>query len=74
MERGGGGCAEGRGTHHRGRDPVIDREEQKRAAAERAVDHVESGMKLGLGTGSTAKHVLDVLHESYTIGSNVAAA
>ena len=38
-------------------------EQQKRAAAERAVDLVESGMRLGLGTGSTARHVLDVIAE-----------
>ncbi|MGH7465092.1 MAG: ribose-5-phosphate isomerase RpiA, partial [Longimicrobiales bacterium] len=42
---------------------MTDREQQKRAAAERAVTFVESGMRLGLGTGSTAKHVLDVLSE-----------
>ena len=30
------------------------RAEQKRAAAERAVEWVESGMTVGLGTGSTA--------------------
>lgn len=46
-----------------------DRETQKRAAAERAVAYVESGMKLGLGTGSTAKHVLDVLAERLRAGS-----
>ena len=38
-------------------------EQQKRAAAERAVALVEDGMKLGLGTGSTAKHVLQVIAE-----------
>ena len=31
-----------------------DRDGLKRAAAERALDFVESGMVLGLGTGSTA--------------------
>ena len=36
---------------------------QKRAAAERAVAFVEDGMVLGLGTGSTAKHVVDVIAE-----------
>ena len=36
---------------------------QKRAAAERAVEFVEDGMVLGLGTGSTAKHVVDVIAE-----------
>lgn len=33
----------------------------KRVAAERAVAMVEDGMKLGLGTGSTAAHVLQAL-------------
>ncbi|HEY5048501.1 MAG TPA: ribose-5-phosphate isomerase RpiA [Rhizomicrobium sp.] len=33
----------------------------KRAAALRALDYVESGMKLGLGTGSTAEAFLDLL-------------
>jgi ribose 5-phosphate isomerase A len=31
-------------------------EEQKRAAAEAALEYVKPGMKLGLGTGSTAEH------------------
>ncbi|MEX2282624.1 MAG: ribose 5-phosphate isomerase A [Gemmatimonadota bacterium] len=42
---------------------MSDRESQKRAAAERAVELVQSGMRLGLGTGSTARHVLDVIGE-----------
>ena len=33
----------------------------KRAAAVKAVEQVESGMRLGLGTGSTVAHFLDVL-------------
>lgn len=37
------------------------RDAQKRAAAERAVAYVESGMRLGLGTGSTARHVVDLV-------------
>ena len=45
------------------------REHQKRAAAERAVTFVESGMRLGLGTGSTATHVLDVLSEKLRAGT-----
>lgn len=48
---------------------VSEREQQKRAAAERAVNYVASGMRLGLGTGSTAKHVLDVLSERLRDGS-----
>lgn len=35
----------------------------KRAAAERAVEFVEDGMVVGLGTGSTARHVVDVIAE-----------
>lgn len=41
---------------------------QKRRAAERAVEFVEDGMVLGLGTGSTARHVLDVLAERLNAG------
>lgn len=41
---------------------------QKRRAAERAVEFVEDGMVLGLGTGSTARHVLDVLAERLAAG------
>jgi ribose 5-phosphate isomerase A len=42
---------------------AAEQDRQKRAAAERAVAWVEDGMRLGLGTGSTARHVLDVLGE-----------
>jgi ribose 5-phosphate isomerase A len=37
--------------------------ELKRAAAARALDYVRDGMKLGLGTGSTAEAFLDLLGE-----------
>lgn len=40
---------------------MTDRDAQKRVAAERAVEHVRSGMRLGLGTGSTARHVVDIV-------------
>lgn len=33
----------------------------KRSAAERAASYVASGMRLGLGTGSTAKHMVDIV-------------
>lgn len=36
-------------------------DEQKRAAALAALDHVRDGMRLGLGTGSTAKHFVDAV-------------
>jgi ribose 5-phosphate isomerase A len=34
---------------------------QKRAAAARAIEFVRPGMRLGLGTGSTAKHFVELL-------------
>ena len=39
----------------------MTQDELKRQAAERAVELVEPGMKLGLGTGSTARHVLTAI-------------
>jgi ribose 5-phosphate isomerase A len=42
---------------------ALNAEQLKRAAAERAVELIEDGMKLGLGTGSTARHVLQVIAE-----------
>ena len=41
----------------------VSAEELKRAAAEKAVELIEDGMILGLGTGSTARHVLHVIAE-----------
>ena len=41
----------------------------KRAAAERALGWVQSGMRLGLGTGSTVAHFLDALGESLRAGA-----
>lgn len=42
---------------------MSDVEGLKRVAAERAVELVEDGMVVGLGTGSTARHVVDVIAE-----------
>jgi ribose 5-phosphate isomerase A len=42
--------------------------EFKRLAAERAVDFVQSGMVLGLGTGSTNRHVVDIIGERMQSG------
>jgi ribose 5-phosphate isomerase A len=39
----------------------VSMDELKRQAAARALDFVEAGMKLGLGTGSTAKHFVELL-------------
>jgi ribose 5-phosphate isomerase A len=43
----------------------------KRQAAARALDHVQEGMKLGLGTGSTAKHFVELLGEKVRAGLKV---
>ncbi|KAL6341510.1 hypothetical protein AAG906_032630 [Vitis piasezkii] len=46
------------------RPPVIlTQDELKKIAAYKAVEYVESGMVLGLGTGSTAKHAVDRIGE-----------
>ncbi len=42
--------------------------ELKRQAAARALEHVQDGMKLGLGTGSTARHFVDLLGEKVAAG------
>ncbi len=51
----------------------MDAEAQKRAAAARALDFVSAGMRLGLGTGSTAKHFVDLLGERVRGGLDVIA-
>jgi ribose 5-phosphate isomerase A len=44
-------------------------EEAKRGAAEAAAQHVESGMVIGLGTGSTAKHIIRIIGSSLSSGT-----
>ena len=51
----------------------IDVEAQKRAAAARALEFVRPGMRLGLGTGSTAKHFVELLAERVAQGLGVVA-
>ena len=43
----------------------------KAAAAERALEYVENGMRLGLGTGSTAAKFVDLLGKKVTAGLDV---
>ncbi len=43
----------------------------KRQAAARALEEVRDGMKLGLGTGSTAKHFVELLGEKVRSGMKV---
>ena len=51
----------------------MDIEAQKRAAAARAVEFVRPGMRLGLGTGTTAKHFVDLLAERVRAGLDIVA-
>lgn len=46
-------------------------DELKRQAAARALDEVRDGMQLGLGTGSTAKHFVELLGERVAAGLRV---
>ena len=58
----------GREAYH-----LMDTEAQKRAAAARAIEFVRPGMRLGLGTGSTAKHFVELLAERVRNGLDVVA-
>ncbi|MFI5015175.1 MAG: ribose-5-phosphate isomerase RpiA [Hyphomicrobiales bacterium] len=51
--------------------PGQTQDSQKRAAAARAVTLVSPGMRLGLGTGSTAAHFVDLLAERVRSGLDV---
>jgi len=51
----------------------MDAEAQKRAAAARAVEFVRSGMRLGLGTGSTARHFVELVGERVRSGLDIVA-
>jgi ribose 5-phosphate isomerase A len=46
---------------------------QKRAAAARALEFVRPGMRLGLGTGSTARHFVELVGERVRAGLKVVA-
>jgi ribose 5-phosphate isomerase A len=52
---------------------ALDVETQKRAAAASAIELVRSGMRLGLGTGSTARHFVELLGERVRGGLNISA-
>lgn len=51
----------------------MDVESFKHAAAARAMDFVQPGMRLGLGTGSTAAHFIDLLSERVRAGLDIVA-
>src|SRR6478672_10887122 len=46
---------------------------QKHAAAARAVEFVRPGMRIGLGTGSTAKHFVELIGEKVRSGLDIVA-
>jgi len=46
-------------------------DDQKKAAAKAALDYVKPGMKVGLGTGSTARHFIDLLGARVKDGLNI---
>jgi ribose 5-phosphate isomerase A len=50
----------------------VNPDEQKRAAAKAALHYVRPGMKLGLGTGSTAKHFVDCIGDMVKAGFEIA--
>jgi ribose 5-phosphate isomerase A len=50
---------------------TMNADAQKRAAAARAVEFVRPGMRLGLGTGSTARPFVDLLAERVRAGLDV---
>jgi ribose 5-phosphate isomerase A len=47
----------------------VSQEELKRKAAEVALESVESGMVLGLGTGSTVRHLVELLGRALDTGA-----
>ncbi len=50
---------------------MLTADESKRQAAERSMAYVKDGMRIGLGTGSTAKHVLELLGERVRDGLRI---
>src|SRR5262249_26293872 len=53
------------------RNEPMDLEGLKREAAARALEDVRDGMRLGLGTGSTARHFVELLGERVRTGLKV---
>jgi ribose 5-phosphate isomerase A len=51
----------------------MDVEAQKRAASARALEFVRPGMRVGLGTGSTARHFVELLGEKVAAGLDIIA-
>jgi ribose 5-phosphate isomerase A len=52
----------------------LSSDDRKRAAALAALDYIEDGMTLGVGTGSTVKHFIDALPEHVSRLSAIASS
>lgn len=52
---------------------LLTADDQKRAAAAAALDHIKEGMRVGLGTGSTAEHFIDLLGQRVRAGLKITA-
>src|ERR1700743_2055248 len=63
----------GRRLHSASQRGVMNVGAYKRAASARALEFVRPGMRLGLGTGSTAKHFVELLGERVQAGLEVVA-
>lgn len=50
---------------------MLSVDESKRQAAERSMVYVKDGMRVGLGTGSTSRHVLELLGERVRRGLQI---
>ncbi len=61
----------GNRPNDRGMGLGMSMDQLKRQAAARALDEVREGMKLGLGTGSTARHFVELLGERVRAGLDV---
>jgi ribose 5-phosphate isomerase A len=49
----------------------VTADQQKKAAAKAALDYVKPGMKIGLGTGSTARHFVELIGEKVKKGLEI---
>jgi ribose 5-phosphate isomerase A len=56
---------------HSGIGELLDQEEMKKIAAERAIDYIENGMIVGLGTGSTVQYALKMIGEKVREGLDI---
>ena len=50
---------------------MLSADESKRQAALRSMEYVKDGMRVGLGTGTTSKHVLELLGERVRAGLQI---